>query len=125
MIFQDESDEEDWESDCRRNLAEEKEIEEDMIEQETNVPRFKPVVRSINSYCIVKYDNVFYPGIILELSDDTAKIKSMKKSNSYWKWPEVPDILEYRWKDVVGGIEEPIKISKTRNIYKVLELSNI
>lgn len=126
IIYQDESeDEEDWETYRQRCLAEDKEIEEIMTVQETSTPGFKPIVKSISSYCIVTYKNKFYPGVILELSDDTAKIKSMKKSNSYWKWPEVPDVLEYEWKDVVGGINEPIKISKTRNIYRVPELSNI
>lgn len=106
-------------------MTEAEEIDEHMVKQETTVPGFKPVIKSINSYCIITYDNTYYPGIILELSDDTAKKKSMKKSNSYWAWPEVPDIFKYRWKDVIGGIEDPIQISRTRNIYKVPELDNI
>lgn len=95
VIYQDESDDEDWETYCQKTLAEAKEIDEDMVVQKTTVPGFKPVVKSINSYCIIIYDNIFYPGVILEMSNDTAKIKSMKKSKSYWTFPEVPDILDY------------------------------
>jgi len=75
-------------------LTKDKEIEEIMTVQETSIPVFKPIVKSISSYCIVTYENDFYPGVILELRDDTAKLKSMKKSNSYWKWREVPDVLD-------------------------------
>lgn len=90
-----------------------------MDEQRTIVPGFKPVIKSTNSYCIITNENIFHPSVILELNDDTAKIKFIRKSNFYWKWS---DILEYRWVDVVGRIERPIKVSKTKNIYRVPEL---
>lgn len=95
VIYQDESDDEDWETYCQKTLAEAKEIDENMVVQKTTIPGFKPVVKSINSYCIIIYDNILYPGVILEMSNDTAKIKSMRKSKSYWTFPEVPYILDY------------------------------
>lgn len=60
-------------------LIEKKETQKDVVEQEIIVSEFKPVIKSINSYCIIIYENIFYPVVIFELIDDTASIKSIKK----------------------------------------------
>ncbi|KAF6216268.1 hypothetical protein GE061_000608 [Apolygus lucorum] len=76
----------------------------------------KPTVKKIGQHCVVKYDGDFYPGVILSVDQDTAKVSTMAKGLKSWKWPEKVDILDYKWEDVMGNIEEPGCISKTRKL---------
>lgn len=83
---------------------------------------WQPLVKSINEHVIFKYEGQYYPGQIISVTDDSATVSSMVKCGRLWKWPERPDILDYQWRFLVSHINEPIKVSKTRNVYSVPEL---
>lgn len=85
-------------------------------------PSRKPLLKQINEYVIFTYDNKYYPGKIINVTEYTATISSMIQCGRLWKWPERPDVLEYQWKNVTSHINEPKKTSKTRNVYSVPEL---
>ncbi|CAF4828024.1 unnamed protein product [Pieris macdunnoughi] len=53
---------------------------------------------------------------------ETATISSMQKCGRLWKWPEKVDQLGYEWEYVLFHIDEPLKMSQTRNVYTVPEL---
>lgn len=85
-------------------------------------PSRKPLLKQINEFVIFTYDNKYYPGKIINVTEHTATISSMIQCGRLWKWPERPDVLEYQWKNVTSHINEPKKTSKTRNVYSVPEL---
>lgn len=84
--------------------------------------KFLPVKRQINEYMIFVYEGSYFPGKITHTTKKEATITSMKRCGRLWQWPEKPDILTYKWRDVVSHICEPLKTSKTRNVYSVSEL---
>jgi len=66
-ILQDESVDEDWEAYRQRCLTKENEIYEVMAEQETIVPGFRPLVKSINSCCVITRDRIFIKKLLLNM----------------------------------------------------------
>ena len=48
-----------------------------------------------------------------------------QKSGRIWKWPAKMDEQDNKWKDVICHINEPEKMSTTRNVYSVPELLQI
>ena len=53
---------------------------------------------AVSDYVIVKYDEEFYPGELIALSE-YAKVCTMIKSGpNYWKWPTREDIVDYKLK---------------------------
>lgn len=83
-----------------------------------------PVRREVNEYVIFTYEEELFPGTIVKVEDDGAVVRSMQKCGNAWKWPDKhTDELFYEWKDILGHINKPKKLSKTRNIFQVPELS--
>lgn len=64
-------------------------------------------------------------GIITKISAKGPYVSPMKKSLKSWKWPKPRDEIRYDWKEILGGIEPPKKVSSHRDIYSVLELDQI
>jgi hypothetical protein len=58
---------------------------------------------------------------IISFIEENVYISAMVKSLKSWKWPENPDILEYKWNDALGGIDSPKLVSK-RGFYSIPEL---
>ncbi|CAH2090637.1 unnamed protein product [Euphydryas editha] len=44
-------------------------------------------------YCVVKYEDILFPGRIICREGDTAKISVMQKSQDGWKWPLKRDLI--------------------------------
>lgn len=82
------------------------------------------IIREVGKYVIFTYEGELFPGQILSYDNEGAVIKAMQKSLKSWKWPEKPDILNYSWEDIVGGIAEPKQVSK-RGYFTVPELNKI
>lgn len=89
----------------------------------TEWPAWLPVQKVVNEYVIFLYEGKYFPGKILRASKTKATISSMEMFGRLWKWPEKPDVLNYEWKAVLCHINEPMKSSKTRNVYSVPELN--
>lgn len=73
-------------------------------------------------YVVVKYDNSYFPGIILDTNQNENdelefKVKVMVRSGLNWKWPEPDDILWYSEEDVLEKIEEPKRVTKRGSYY--------
>ena len=50
----------------------------------------------IDEFVIVKYDSLYFPGIIVSLNEGGAEVEVMTPSGpTYWKWPEKDDIITY------------------------------
>ncbi|KAK0143486.1 hypothetical protein N1851_018398 [Merluccius polli] len=61
-------------------------------------------------WCVIKYDNDLYPGIILDIDETHAKVKCMckvKGGDNKCFWPITDDILWYLFDDVLEVIEPP------------------
>lgn len=93
--------------------------EEDLQVQNNNLP----VERKVGEYVVFSYEKELFPGVIIAVSEATATISAMAKCGRLWKWPERMDKLDYEWEAVLFRINEPIKMSRTRNMYSVTELS--
>lgn len=70
------------------------------------------------SYVVVRYDNVLYPGKVVETKKNGYVVSCMTKAGVNWKWPQQPDVLLYNKSDIVQLIAEPKKTSG-RGIYKI------
>ena len=56
----------------------------------------KNLACKIDEFVIVKYDSLYFPGIIVSLNEGGAEVKVMTPSGpTYWKWPEKDDIITY------------------------------
>lgn len=84
----------------------------------------RTVIYSNGDYVIVKYDNIFYPGEIINVNKEkrSALIRTMEKSGpQFWKWPNREDILEYPFQQIVKTINPPTVVSN-RGTFSVSEL---
>lgn len=60
----------------------------------------------INQYCVVEYDKLPYPGIILDVDDDSAEVKVMHRiGNNRFFWPLHDAILWYKKENVITILE--------------------
>ncbi|CAH0553040.1 unnamed protein product [Brassicogethes aeneus] len=77
-----------------------------------------------DSFVIVKYDEDYFPGKILNVTDKQVRVNVMlKSSRNGWKWPNTPDVLWYEKMDVMREISEPTKLNN-RGIYAVEEMKH-
>lgn len=72
-------------------------------------------------FVIVTYENILYPGKILEKQGNSFIVSTMTKSGSDWKWPTKVDILSYSSDEIIEYISEPKK-KNNRGIYNVPEI---
>lgn len=96
---------------------------EEMLEEEKRdeVKMDENVRKEVNEFVLFSYEGELFPGQIIHVHDNGARIKSMQKCGKAWKWPDHIDIMFYQWSDVKATIK-PIKISSRRDIYKIPEL---
>lgn len=125
----DDSEDDDLQTIVERNdkeLAEEKKFEEmysgELVFEE--LPLLNKVQKKVGEYVIFKYQEEYFPGKILSLTDEQAEISAMQKSPKSWKWPEKMDIGKYDWEDIIGAIDEPKMIFK-RGFSHVKEIQNL
>lgn len=115
---------------CRKNsvqrkISKNKKVQDKEAEsslgkkQEENVKK-----KDDNKYVIVKYEDKFYPGIVMEINKGKKelKIKTMQQSGFNWKWPNPDDILWYKETDIIQYINLPMLVNK-RGSYFVKEIS--
>ena len=54
----------------------------------------KNLAYKIDEFVIVKYDSLYFPGIIVSLNEGGAEVKVITPSRpTYWKWPDKDDIV--------------------------------
>lgn len=79
------------------------------INIETLQPKLQEINKQVGSFVIISYEGKFYPGVIEQFDEEGATVSAMKRTlKDNWKWPEQKDELDYRWDDIVGGIN-PLK----------------
>ena len=86
---------------------------------ETTLPS---VVKDVGAYVAVRYDGEYFPGMIVEVQEHGAKVKTMiraQKTGLLWKWPEKEDVLFYYWVDILRVLDPPVKFSSTRATFTV------
>jgi hypothetical protein len=71
---------------------------------------------------VFHYEGNVYPGKTISFNEENVYISAIVKRLKSCKWPKMPDILEYEWSDVAGGINPPKLVSK-RGFYSTPELS--
>jgi hypothetical protein len=80
---------------------------------ENSVGTFQQSVDSqlVGKWCVVKYDDVPYPGIVQNVDDDDIEVQVMHKiGNNRYFWPLMPDILWYKHSQLLCEITEPTKV---------------
>lgn len=103
------------------NGSEDENIMEEEGQKADEVELNKNVKREVNEFVIFSYEGELFPGQIRKINNDGADISSMQRCGLAWKWPDHVDVMSYLWSDVKATIE-PIKISKSREIFKIPEL---
>ena len=59
-------------------------------------------------WCVIKYDDDFYPGVILATDESLAQVKCMSCAGpNRFFWPLLEDILWYPFEDVLEPIDPP------------------
>ena len=85
-------------------------------ERQNSVPQSLEAVcpdpELIGKWCIVRYDDSFFPGNIQDLDNDSAEVNCMHSigKNRYF-WPGIMDCIWYQWSDIVCVIEEPTSVT--------------
>ena len=73
---------------------------------------------NVNDWVVVKYKNSYFPGIVIESTEQDVKVKLMHQVGPLsWKWPEKADYIYYVPSDIMKVIEPPM-ITSTREHYK-------
>ena len=85
--------------------------------------KFLSVEKHKNEYVIISINGEYLPGKILKVNKNNAAITTMQKSKLLWKWPVTANVRDFKWENIVGKIEKPVKASKTRNFYTIPELN--
>ncbi|KAK4880844.1 hypothetical protein RN001_008990 [Aquatica leii] len=76
----------------------------------------------IGSYCILKYDDEYYPAKIVHINEQEYYCCTMTKSGiDHWKWPDKNDLLWSSFQDIVQKIEKP-KLANNRGAFLVPEM---
>ena len=81
----------------------------------------EPVKKRVGEYVMFKYKGELVPEKITCMNECTATISSMEKCGGLGKWPDRPDVPEYRWDSVVSPINQPRKSSRTGNAVPALD----
>lgn len=93
------------------------------LEEKTSFDlRLPPATRKVGEFVAVSYDDSVFPGTIVDLEPNGARVKAMVRSGRLWKWPQREDVLFYSFRDILGLLKPPSKISKSREIFSVSEL---
>ncbi len=83
----------------------------------------------IGKWCVIKYDNDLYPGIIMETDETHALVKCMHRVGvNRFFWPPRDDFLWYLFDDVLEIIQAPRPVTSRhmeiqRDLWKRLSQS--
>jgi hypothetical protein len=103
----------------RDSYDEDYEIQDDQIQTQQNQLEYE-----VNDFVIVRYDKKYFPGKIIQEEDEEYEVTTMVQSEKgkVWKWPELPDTVWYKRKDVLTKIAEPKKVN-SRGFFVITELN--
>lgn len=66
----------------------------------------------IGQWCCLKYDDAFYPGVILEVNETHVNVKCMHRiGNNRFFWPLREDVLWYLHEDIIRIIPPPASVT--------------
>lgn len=68
----------------------------------------------IGQYCVIEYDGLPYPGLILDIDEDTAEVRAMCRigANRFF-WPMVEDRVWYEKEKIITLLsQEPELVTK-------------
>ena len=70
-------------------------------------------------WCLVKYDEKYYPGIIEQHRNANYLVSVMVSTanRNLWKWPNPPDCVWYTRQNVVTKLQPPEPVS-SRGVYR-------
>lgn len=73
----------------------------------------QPALPKKGDFVVVEYKGKHYPGKMLSDVDESGEVlvAAMKKSGKYWMWPDQPDEIWYKVKQVVRILKAPKEIS--------------
>ena len=78
---------------------------------------------SVGDWVKVEYDDVVYPGEVLDIVGNNTQVTCMCPVGKHWRWPQTKDILWYSEDKVLGKIEPLLPVtSTTRDHYTCSEL---
>lgn len=118
VLLDSSDDDEDWEGYRLRELEK---IAAQEDEDVHFIEKLKPIVKQIDSFVVVVYENKYYPGVIEHFEEYSAYVSAKMKSLNNWKWPVNKDVIFYKWEQILGSINPPQILSK-RGIFSVKEL---
>uniref|UniRef100_A0A1Y1LYU9 HTH CENPB-type domain-containing protein n=1 Tax=Photinus pyralis TaxID=7054 RepID=A0A1Y1LYU9_PHOPY len=74
-------------------------------------------------HVIVKYEEQYYPGIVLKHDPEGAEVRTMVSAGvQSWKWPTKEDVLYYFMDSIICNIHNP-KLKNNRGHYSVPEMN--
>lgn len=77
---------------------------------------------SIGNFVIIKYEGEYFPGKIESLRKNEYEISTMTlTAGNSFKWPNPPDKIFYKLKEIMEVIKEPICLNK-RGFYRIPEM---
>lgn len=74
----------------------------------------------VGNFVVVQWNELKFPGIAVEITDEGAVVECMERTSKLWKWPTVKDSLFYKWCDIHKIIQPP-KLMK-RGLFSVSNL---
>ncbi|XP_045167369.2 uncharacterized protein LOC123530686 [Mercenaria mercenaria] len=82
------------------------------VDPQKILTKIEPHPDLIGNWCVVRYDDKAYPGIIQDLDDDSAEVKVMHRigENRYF-WPYLEDCIWYNWENLLMLIPEPLHVT--------------
>lgn len=76
----------------------------------------------IGNFVIIKYEGEYFPGKIESLRKNEYEISTMTlTTGNSFKWPNPPDKIFYKFKEIMNVIKEPICLNK-RGFYRIPEM---
>ncbi|XP_073957399.1 uncharacterized protein [Choristoneura fumiferana] len=77
---------------------------------------------SLGNFVIIKYEGEYFPGKIESLRKNEYEISTMTlTTGNSFKWPNPPDKIFYKLKEIMEVIKEPICLNK-RGFYRIPEM---
>ena len=75
-------------------------------------------LKPYESYVIVFYEGLHFPGLVVRLSKSKVRVKCMQKSGlNTWKWPAQDDLDDYTINNVIKVIQNPSVASRQGDYY--------
>ena len=73
----------------------------------------------VGRFTIVKYDQCLYPGIIMQINQNSgAGVSVLQKVVGGWNWPCTPHEIDYRPEDIIQPNVMPLVSVNSRGLLK-------